>query len=197
MIAQLRGRLVRKTPTSVVIETGGVGFHILVPVSTFEALGAADEETVLLTYLAVREDALQLFGFATEDERDLFLLLISVSGIGPRLAQGILSGIRVEHFKQGVREGDTAVLTRIPGVGKKTAERLVVELRDRIDAVQRGTPSAAVPSMTQIHEEAILALVSLGYKRTQAEQSVQAILRRESGLSLEVLLRKALSQINR
>jgi Holliday junction DNA helicase RuvA len=195
MIAHIRGRLVHKSPTSVVIETAGVGFHILIPVSTFEALGDPEGEAILLTYLHVREDALQLFGFATEEERRLFQLLISVNGVGPKLAQGILSGITTENFRQAVREGNAAVLNRIPGVGKKISERLLVELRDRIDPATRAGISAQSTSLGPTFEEAILALVSLGYKRPQAEEAVRKILRHESGLSLEALLRKALSQM--
>lgn len=194
MIAHVRGRLVQKNPTMAVVETGGVGFHLLIPVSTFETLGDPGQEVLLLTHLHVREDVLQLFGFATQDERDLFLLLISVNGVGPKLAIGILSGIKTENFRQAVREGNAAVLDKIPGVGKKTAERLLVELRDKIGM---SIPSATTPALGPIHEQAILALVSLGYKRAHAEEAVQRILRQESGLSLEALLRTALSQMNR
>jgi Holliday junction DNA helicase RuvA len=194
MIAHIRGRLVQKSPTAAVIETGGMGFHILIPVSTFEALGETNEEVFLLTHLHVREDVLQLFGFATQDERDLFLLLVSVNGVGPKLAIGILSGIKTENFRQAVREENAAVLNKIPGVGKKTAERLVVELKDKIGS---SIPSATMPSLGPIQDEAVRALVSLGYKRTHAEEAIQRILRQESGLSLEALLRKTLSQMNR
>ncbi len=194
MIAHIRGRLIQKNPTVAVIETSGVGFHILIPVSTFETLGNPNEEVILLTHLHVREDVLQLFGFATQDERELFLQLISVNGVGPKLAIGILSGIKTENFRQAVREGNAAVLDKIPGVGKKTAERLLVELRDKIGLA---IPSATTPALGPIQEQAILALVSLGYKRAHAEEAIQKILRQESELSLEALLRTALSQMNR
>jgi len=196
VIAQLRGLLIEKSPTSVVLETGGVGFQVGIPLSSLNALGELGEEIQLYTYLHVREDTLQLYGFATKRERRLFLLLISVSGVGPKLAQSILSGITVDEFEHAVHGNQSAVLNRVPGVGKKTAERLILELQDKIkiDSMSKSRMSAN-PALTQEGEEAILALVSLGYKRTAAELAVQKALSENSSLNVEALLRTALSEM--
>ena len=191
MIAFVRGILTEKKPTHVVVDVQGVGFHLWIPLSSFEALGEVGERVHVLTYLHAREDLLQLYGFATAEERDLFLMLISVSGVGPRLAQGILSGIAVEAFKEAVRRQDIAALTTAPGVGKKTAERLVLELREKIgDAVEGRTVVTA--STSPQAEEAVLALMSLGYKRPRALQAVQNLLRKEGALTVEETVRQAL-----
>lgn len=189
MIAFITGKLAAKSPTWAVVETAGVGFHVFIPVSSFNALGPAGSDVRLLTHLHVREDALHLYGFATEAERRLFLLLISVSGVGPKLAQGILSGISVEEFEAAVRAQDAAALVKVPGVGRKTADRLVLELRDKIgDAPAAGPAGAASP----VEEEAVLALVSLGYKRVQAQEAVRKALKTNRSASLEEALKAAL-----
>ena len=198
MIAHIQGKMIEKTPTALVVETGGVGFQLLVPLSSSEKLGEPGEVVKLLTYLHVREDVLQLYGFLTVEERHLFQLLISISGVGPKLAQGILSGIEVSQFKQAVRANETAVLNKIPGVGKKTAERLVVELRDKVglaDQPEAGREETGQAGRPQ--EEAILALLSLGYKRNQAEKAVHSVAQEEDILSVEALLRQALTRMNR
>lgn len=196
MIAQLRGKLIEKSPTSVVLETGGVGFQVGIPLSSLNAIGEVGDEIHLFTYLHVREDTLQLYGFASKRERALFLLLIAVSGVGPRLAQSILSGITVDEFEKAVCENQSHVLNRIPGVGKKTAERLILELQDKIDAgavsESKGPVSRAIPETA---DEAVLALVSLGYKQNEAERAIQKALSRDSDLEIEALLRAALSEI--
>ena len=190
MLSHISGRLVAKSPTHVVLENQGVGFHILIPLSSYNGLGDVGNQTKLLTHLHVREDALQLFGFLTSDEKDLFLLLISVSGVGPKLAQGILSGISVNDFKRAVLNQDQAALYRTPGVGKKTAERLILELKDKIGDI--GMEGAA-PIQTGT-EEAILALMSLGYKRPQAQDVVQKIRKQDASLSVEEVIKKALQR---
>jgi len=192
MIAHIRGKLVLKAPTHVVIENQGIGFHVLIPFSSYTGLGEIGSDTQLLTHLHVREDALQLFGFVTPEERDLFLLLISVSGVGPKLGQGILSGISVENFKQAVQHQDQAALSRTPGVGKKTAERLILELKDKIGDIQLAGP--AVPTQTGA-EEAILALISLGYKRAQVQVVVQKIFKENPSLSVEEVIKQALQWV--
>jgi len=191
MISYIRGKLVEKTPTYVVVETGGIGFKLQIPLSSFEALGEIGSGIRIRAYLHAREDALQLFGFATEEERELFQLLISVSGIGPRLAQGILSGISVKEFKLAVRDQDLAKLTSAPGVGKKTAERLILELREKIGEVKTDRMPVSF-AMTPAGKEAILALVSLGYKRSRAVEVVQKLIQKEPSLLLEELIRRAL-----
>lgn len=192
MIAFITGKLAAKSPTWAVVETAGVGFQVFIPVSSFNALGPPGSNVRLLTHLHVREDALQLYGFATEAERRLFLLLISVSGVGPRLAQGILSGISVDEFDAAVRNQDAAALVKVPGVGRKTADRLVLELRDKIGDAPAAGPDAPAGSAASIEEEAVLALVSLGYKRVQAQEAVRKILQANRSASLEEALKAAL-----
>jgi Holliday junction DNA helicase RuvA len=172
MIASLTGILKSKSPTEVLVDVNGVGYAVSIPLSTFERLGTQNSHITLYTHLVVREDAMQLFGFATEEERSLFRLLISVNGIGPKIAQAVLSGLSVAELKQHVAGGNIAALTAIPNVGRKTAERLVLELRDKIDKV----PTA----------EALLALTSLGYQRTAAEKAIRQALNETDGASLTV-----------
>jgi Holliday junction DNA helicase RuvA len=191
MIARIRGILLQKSPTSVLIETGGIGFQLHIPVSSMNAIGEPGQEVQLFTVLHVREDALQLFGFATRQEKELFLQLISVSGIGPRLAQSVLSGISVDDFRTAIHQQNFSALSSIPGIGRKTAERLVVELKDKIGM-------AAQPSKTEgripVGEEAVMALLSLGYKRNQAESVIRK-LTQESSMPIEELIRRALREL--
>ncbi|MBN2105458.1 Holliday junction branch migration protein RuvA [bacterium] len=193
MIASIRGKLIRKSPTSVVIETGGVGFHLFIPVSSHSVLGDIGEEVTLLTHLHVRDDALLLFGFATSDERDLFLSLISVSGVGPKLAQSVLSGISVEDFYTAIQHHNVDTLSRVPGIGKKTAERLMVELKDKAGKFGHGLKIQ--PEAASIAEEGIGALLSLGYKRHLAESIVQKLLKQDASISVEILIRRALREM--
>jgi len=197
MISYVQGKLAVKTPTHIVVETGGLGFQISIPLSTYESLGEPGEDVRILSHLHVREDALQLFGFATEREKQLFLMLISVTGIGPKVAQGILSGISVTEFESAVRNQDVQSLIKVPGVGKKTAERLVLELRDKIGEIKPGEKEAAFVGRPSFFEEATLALVSLGYKRPQAQEAIQAVVRHQPTLSIEEVIRKALQRISR
>jgi holliday junction DNA helicase RuvA len=192
MIASVTGKLIRKSPTWIVVESGGIGFHISIPVSSYDAFGETGMDIRVLTHLHVREDALQLFGFASEAERRLFLLLISVSGIGPKLAQGILSGIAVGDFERAVRDNDLASLTRVPGIGKKTAERLVLELKEKIGEAETPAGQAAPADRSPMEEEAVLALVSLGYRRAPAQEAVRKTLKQDASLSLEETLRRVL-----
>ncbi len=196
MISSLRGTLISKTPVEVTIEIQGVGYGVSIPLSTFEALGETNSTVTLLTYLHVREDALQLYGFATEEERSIFRLLMSVTGIGPRMAQGILSGIAVPDLKSCIASGNLAALTAIPGVGRKLAERMVVELREKITKLDISAPPVPGSTDTQsrIRSEALLALTSLGYNRVVAEKALRSALQESSGseVSLENLIKLAL-----
>jgi holliday junction DNA helicase RuvA len=196
MIARLRGELIAKSPTEVVIDVNGVAFALQISVSTFEKVGDLNGTVQLFTYLHVREDNLQLFGFASEEERGLFKLLISVTGIGPKMAQGILSGISIPDLKAHLATGNTAALTTIPGVGRKLADRLVVELREkvgRLDTAGHALGIAGEPQGT-LHSEALLALTSLGYNRATAEKAVRSALNELSGTTptLESLIKVAL-----
>jgi Holliday junction DNA helicase RuvA len=196
MISRLKGTIVSRTPTELVVDVGGVGYQVSVPLSTSEAFGKARGEVTVLTYLHVREDALLLYGFATESEREMFRLLISVSGIGPKLAQGILSGIRVDELREAIASGNHPLLGSVPGVGKKTAERLVVELRGRMAEATRGQAAGpATSAQLKVRSEAVIAMMSLGHTRGAAEKAVQAVFSESPGavLSLEEILKKALA----
>jgi Holliday junction DNA helicase RuvA len=201
MITFLRGRLQAKSPTEAVLEVNGVGYGLSIPLSTYEALGDIDAPASLLTYLHVREDALQLFGFATEGERELFRLLISVTGIGPRMAQGILSGIAVHDLRSHLANGNLPALTTVPGIGRKLAERLVVELRDRVsrfDSIPSVAATAGDPQ-ARVRAEALLALTSLGYSRQAAEKALRAAVQEAGGAdtSVEQLIKASLRQVTR
>lgn len=179
MIARLRGQLIEKMPPWVVLDVAGVGYQVEVPLSTFEVLPALGEQSSLLIDMVVREDAMLLYGFATEKEKSLFRLLVKVNGIGPKLALAVLSSLSVDAFVQAVREKNAALLTKIPGVGKKTAERMVLELATAVDSIV-GTfvlNGAAAPlslnnADSMMRQQAIQALEALGYKNAEAAQRV-------------------------
>jgi Holliday junction DNA helicase RuvA len=195
MIARLTGTLAAKAPTEIIIDAGGVGYGVSIPLSTYEALGALRSPVSLFTYLHVREDALQLYGFATEEERDVFRALISVNGIGPKMAQGILSGIPAADLKTHILAGNSGALTAIPGVGRKIAERLVVELKDKIGRIESGSPgTAGADGGSKVRSEALLALTSLGYNRVAADRAIRAALQefREAEATVESLIKAAL-----
>jgi Holliday junction DNA helicase RuvA len=196
MIASLTGILKVKNPTEIVLDVHGVGYAVTIPLSTFEKLGEVGSSATILTYLHVREDAIQLFGFATDEERVCFRLLISVNGIGPKIAQGILSRIAVSDLKQHISKENISALTAIPGVGRKTAERLVIDLRDKIGKIDTaGSASSAQPDgEEELRQEALLALTSLGYNRPIAEKALRQVLTEMKGekLSLQNLIKKAL-----
>lgn len=196
MISRLRGTIVAGTPTELTVDVNGVGYQVSVPLSTSEAVGRQRGEVTLLTHLHVREDAMVLYGFATEAEREMFRMLISVSGIGPKLAQGILSGIRVEELRDAIASGNFPLLGSVPGVGKKTAERLVVELRGRIaEAAPSATAGPATSRQLKIRSEAVVAMMSLGHTRNAAEKAVRSAVSEMQGAdySLEEILKKALA----
>ncbi len=193
MIAQIKGKIIAKHPTAVVIDVQGIGFELNITTTTFEAIGDA-KEISLHTYLHVKEDSLTLYGFATSAEKEMFKLLIGISGIGPKLAQSILSGIQIEDLKNAISQGNVSRIVAIPGIGKKTAERLLVELRDKMERIE-GAAESTEP-YSSVKADATLALVSLGYNQRQAEKIVSGILAAEPDISIEDLIRKALSSIN-
>ncbi len=189
MIGRLRGTLVAKQPPWIVLDVGGVGYELEVPMSTLYDLPETGREVTLLTHYAIKEDTAALYGFLREEERALFRNLQKVSGIGARISLAVLSGVSTNEFARLVHDSDIAALTRIPGIGKKTAERIVVELRDRIDATSQAQPRAqGKPSSPQ--EEAIAALQQLGYKPMEAARLVKASA--EDGDDAEAIIRKAL-----
>ncbi len=196
MIGRLRGLLVWKQPPYLLIDAHGVGYELEASLTTFQTLPETGAEVTLLTHLTVREDAHTLYGFANPAERSLFRHLIRVTGIGPRLALLILSGMSVELFSRCIRDGDSASLTRLPGVGKKTAERLIIEMRDRIgeldlrSATVRLPEGQMAPPAIRPVDDAISALVALGYKLPDASRMVQSL--DTDGLTSEVIIRQAL-----
>jgi Holliday junction DNA helicase RuvA len=196
MISQLRGVLIEKQPPLLVIDVQGVGYEVLAPMPTFYNLPEIKNEISLLTHFIVREDAQILYGFLNESDRSLFRDLIRVSGVGPKLALSILSSMELPTFVQCIHENNTGRLIRIPGVGKKMAERLVIEMRDRLKNWQTtttptpSTPPLITQGVTTPVEDAISALISLGYKPTDARRWVQGVA--EEGLTSEILIRRAL-----
>ena len=191
MIARLHGRLVEKTPSRLIVDVAGVGYDVLVPLSTFYGLGDSGSDVTLRVHTHVREDVIALFGFATALEQDLFERLIAISGIGPKLALAVLSGIDPAELVRAIRTQDVARLTRIPGVGKKTAERIGLELKDRLPRA----PSAAEPVSAGSDDrraDLLSALTNLGYKGAVAEKAVDAALTRAPQASFEDLLREIL-----
>ena len=196
MIALLRGVLVEKHPNQAVIDVGGVGYDVTIPVSTFSHLPESGAEVRLRIHTHVREDALSLYGFLTVDEKNLFERLISVSGIGPKLAVTILSGLAAADLIHSIRRGEVEKLVRIPGIGKKTAERLVLELRDKLPAVageEPATPPAPVLSATD--QDVLSALLNLGCARPQAEAAVRKAKAAGAGPDFEPLFRRALELV--
>ncbi len=192
MIGRLRGTLVSRQPPWLLVEVGGVGYEVQAPMSTIYDLPGVGKEIVLLTHYAVKEDGAALYGFLHEAERALFRNLQKVSGIGAKIALAVLSGVSTEHFARLVQAGDVVALTRIPGIGKKTAERIVVELRDRLDGLSGvpGTSMQAGSAPLDAAGEASVALQQLGYKPVEVARLVQKVA--AEGDSAETIIRKAL-----
>ena len=188
MIGSIRGQIVAKTPPHLTVEAGGLGYELEAPMSTYFHLPAVGEPVRLLTHLVVREDAHVLYAFGTEAERRLFRDLIKVSGVGPKIALALLSGLSVEAFATCVHEHDVSALTRVPGIGRKTAERLVVEMSDRLEAAAPGRP--ALTAGTEAQTEAFDALIALGYKPPEASRLLKNT--GSEAHSTEELIRRAL-----
>jgi Holliday junction DNA helicase RuvA len=191
VIAQVRGRLLRKEPQQAIVDVDGVGYRVAIPLSTFYRLGEPGGEVTLLTHTHVREDTLALFGFLTAAEQALFERLIAVSGVGPKLALSILSGIEAPDLVAALRSSDVVRLTRIPGVGKKTAERLVLELKDKMQGLAATEEAESPAPASSAKEDLVSALVHLGYSRPEAEKGVDRALKEGTG-RFEDLLRRTL-----
>ena len=194
MIAQIRGQLIEKRPGVVIVETQGIGYQVFVSLSTFYDLPEASQGVRLHTYTHVREDLLQLFGFSTFLEKEIFQILIGVSGIGPKLALNILSGIAPTELVASLQAEDVMRLMAIPGVGRKTAERLVFDLKEKIGkiAVRGETPKEDKKEKDQLVDDVVSALVNLGYRKNQAESMVEQVWRQRPGASLEEILKESL-----
>lgn len=196
MIAYLEGKLIEKNPTHLILDVNGVGYSINIPVSSYTNVGEIGETVKVLTYQYVREDELKLYGFSSRQEKELFELLISVNGVGPKVALGILSSISVEDFQRSILREDLDVLTHISGVGKKTAQRLIVELKEKLSKVDLGVEKEIEDRekvVVSVEDEAVSALVSLGYNKFDARKAVEKVSsesKEES--SIEELIKRAL-----
>ncbi len=200
MIAFLRGKLLEKHPNQVIVDTSGVGYDVVIPISTFSALPDAGAEVALRIHTHVREDALALFGFLTAEEKALFEKLISVSGIGPTLAIKVLSGLATLSIVDAIRGGQVEQLVRIPGVGRKTAERMVLELKDKLEGLGTGVAPAGIsaraePALSGIEQDVLSALLNLGCNRASAETAVRKAKTAASSSDFEPLFRKALELV--
>jgi Holliday junction DNA helicase RuvA len=200
MIALLRGTLVDKNPSRLILDAGGVGYDVQVPLSTFYVLGEPGTPVTLRIHTHVREDAIALFGFATPLELNLFERLIAISGIGPKLALAVLSGIEAADLIRAIRSQDVARLTAIPGIGKKTAERIGLELKDRLPAMLPGDgaeSSAPTRPEDQMRDDLVSALVNLGYQRAVAEKAIDSVVQPSNGAGFEASLREVLKGLMR
>ena len=206
MIAHLSGKLLLKGATSIVIDVGGVGYEVAIPLSTAYELGETGSDVSLRIYTHVREDALQLYGFKSGRERELFTLLISVSGIGAKSAIAMLSAMNADEIAGAIRTNNLARLTGIPGIGRKTAERLVIELRDKIvqisspaleETVAASNGKAARASIDTVYDDALEALVSLGYAKPQAERALKTSMTDGGEISVQALLRRSLRNLSK
>jgi holliday junction DNA helicase RuvA len=196
MIAHLRGTLLNKHPNQVVVETAGVGYEVNISVPTFSDLPATGSEVALHIHTHVREDVIALYGFLRPAEKQLFEKLMTVSGIGAKLAITILSGMAADEMAAAIRGNDLARLTKIPGIGKKTAERMVLELRDKLPPTT-GTSTPAIPTMSAIEEDVLSALVNLGYQRATAEKALASIVKNGKRGSFDTMFREALAGLSK
>ena len=197
MIAQISGTLAHKVPGEVIVDVGGVGYQVFIPLNVFYRLPEIGERVTLYIHTHLREDALQLFGFQEATEKQVFLLLNSVAGIGPKLAVNILSGIPADELAQAIKEGDQLRLVSIPGVGKKLAERMIVELRDKFATFQAQVTETPVASNgSQLMQDAVSALVNLGYRKAEVEKSVRDTVQ-AGNTTLEEVIKEALRRISR
>jgi Holliday junction DNA helicase RuvA len=194
MIGYIHGKIISKKPTKIIVDVNGIGYLINISITTFEKI-ADKEEVSLYTYLNVKEDALDLYGFYSSSEKEMFELLISVSGIGPKSAQSILSGILIDDLKNALISGNVSRLISIPGIGRKTAERLMVELKDKAESVSINGEEK-VTGVSTIRSDAIAALINLGYNQKIAERAVKSILDNKPNISIEELIKDTLTNLN-
>lgn len=194
MIGYISGKIISKKPTKILVDVNGVGYLINISISTFEKI-SEKEEVALYTHLSVKEDALDLYGFYSISEKEMFEMLISVNGIGPKSAQGILSGIQIIDLKEAIKTGNIARLISIPGIGRKTAERLMIELRDKVESLAYSSETG-LGGLSNVRGDAITALVNLGYNQKVAERVVRAITDKNPNATIEDLIKEALAGLN-
>jgi Holliday junction DNA helicase RuvA len=192
MIGYLKGKIISSKPTKILLDVNGVGYLINISINTFEKINDK-ENASLFIYTSVKEDSITLFGFFSESEKEMFELLISVNGIGPKLGLNILSGIQVDELKNSIQNGDVSRIIAIPGIGRKTAERLVLELRTKVDHI---VEEGGVEIPFSIKNESITALTTLGYNQKIAEKVVRDVLTEDANISIEELIKKALNRLN-
>lgn len=199
MIAHLTGKLIHKQPNTIIVDVAGVGYEVAIPLSTFYDLGEIGESVSLHIHTSVREDAIQLFGFARTSEKELFLKLTSVGGIGPKLGIAMLSGMAAADLIVAIRNNDLGRLIRIPGIGRKTAERIILELRDKLDAISIEETGTATRTAAQpgVREDTVDALIALGYQRPLAERAVDTALRDEGEMTIEAVIKRSLKKLSR
>ncbi|MCS7229221.1 MAG: Holliday junction branch migration protein RuvA [Candidatus Kryptonium sp.] len=199
MIFALEGKVVSKAPTEIVIDVGGVNYLVHIPVTIYDKIGDVGSNTKLYTYLIVKDEEMFLYGFSSIEEREFFKMLISVSGIGPKMAQAIMSGMSVDELKESIVRGDVSTLISIPGVGKKTAERVIVELRDKIAKIEFAGkhPEFVSSDQVEVRNEALLALISLGFTRQSAEKAIRLAIKEneKKEFTVEELVKLALRHI--
>ena len=196
MIGYITGKVISKKPTKSLIEVNGIGYIVNTSINTFEKICTIGEVISLHTYLSVKEDSLTLFGFYTIAEKELFEILIGVNGVGPKLAQGILSGINASEFKDAILNNNIPRLVAIPGIGKKTAERMMIELRDKVERVSDSDSTLSASTFT-VKDDAVAALVGLGYNQKIADKAIRSLLESNSSLSLEDLIKDSLKNLNK
>lgn len=193
MIGTLTGKLALKKPTKVIIDVNGIGFEVNISLASFEKLPGEKENATLYTHLSVREDSMTLFGFSSQMEKEMFELLITVNGIGPKLALNIISGIQIEELKSSIQTQNLARLVSVPGVGRKTAERILIDLRDKIEKLEISTSGAFAAS--SVRNDAVAALLTLGYNRAAAEKAVRDVIKDSS--AIEEVIKDALAELKK
>lgn len=199
MINQITGKILHKSPTECTIEAGGIGYQVFIPVTTFDRLPDIGDPVTVFTYLHVREDAMQLFGFLTKQDKELFRKLITISGVGPKLAQTVMSGLSYDELIRAIRQGNVMQLNKIAGVGRKTAERLVVELRDKLAEIELAEEQTGIRTSDTVQAEALLALTTLGYSRNASENALRNATAELNGenVSLEQLIKATLRRLGK
>lgn len=199
MINQITGKILHKSPTECTIEAGGIGYQVFIPVTTFDRLPDVGETATVFTHLHVREDAMQLFGFLTKQDKELFRKLITISGVGPKLAQTVMSGLSYDELIRAIRQGNVIQLNKIAGVGRKTAERLVVELRDKLAEIELAEEQTGIRTSDTVQAEALLALTTLGYSRNASENALRnaSAELNDENVSLEQLIKATLRRLGK